>query len=197
MTDALVVKARDVRAGSALADRELAARVRAEQERQDAVAEAFAAGHAAGREAALAEGAGAAVRGAAALEALVAAAQRLHAHEVDASSRAVLASALDLAEWVLRHELPASSRSLLARLGEAAHALLPSATTRVLVSPVDADAVRGWAAGRSGVEVVVDPALAAGDASLDTDAGSVDVSVAAALRIAAETLGVDPARGVE
>jgi flagellar assembly protein FliH len=197
MTDALVLKARDVTGSRQAGDARRAEALVREQERQDALAAAFAAGHDAGRAAAEADGAAAALRACAALESLAAHAQRLHAEEVDASSRAVLAAALDLAEWVLRHELPASSRSLLARLGQAAHALLPSASTRVVVSPADGPAVQEWARGRSGVEVVVDPSMAPGDASLDTDAGSVEVSVAAALRIAAETLGVDPARGVQ
>lgn len=172
----------------------------AEQQRalqQSQVDAAFSAGYEQGRRSALAEGAGAALRGAAAVEQLAAAASRTHAAEVTTTSRAVLAAALDVAEWVLRHELARDSRSLLTRLGEAAASLLPSPTTRVGVSAADAPAVRAWAAGRAGVEVVVDPTRSPGDACLDTDAGSVDVSVAAALRIAAETLGVDPARGVE
>lgn len=191
------LKARDVVAERTSGDAQRTAALVAEKARQDALAAAFAAGFDAGRAAALEDGSGAALRASTALEALVAQVTRLHAEEVDASSRAVLACALDLAEWVLRHELPASSRSLLARLGEASQALLPSPTTRIVVARCDAQAVRGWAAGRAGVEVVVDDALAPGDAAVDTEAGSVDVSVAAALRIAAETLGVDPARGVE
>ena len=110
----------------------------------------------------------------------------------------MLAAALDVAEWVLRHELARDSRSLLTRLGEAAASLLPSPTTRVGVSAADAAAVRAWSVPRAAASRCTStPALAPGDATLDTDAGSVDVSVAAALRIAAETLGVDPARGVE
>lgn len=181
--------------------RQVAARDAAAEEQaalqQRRVDAAFSAGYEEGRRSALAEGAGAALRGAAALEQLAAAAQRTHVEEIGTTSRAVLAAALDVAEWVLRHELARDSRSLLTRLGEAAGSLLPSPTTRVGVSSADAAAVRAWGDRRSGVEVHVDPGLAPGDATLDTDAGSVDVSVAAALRIAAETLGVDPARGVE
>ena len=206
---AKVVKAGDVRAVQrrgpdpvvVLQEQYAADQVAQAAAHEAAVAEAWAEGHAAGaaegRRSALAEGAHAAVRGADALEALAAAARAAHTEEVQATSRAVLAAALDVAEWVLRHELARDSRSLLTRLGEAAGALLPSPTTRVGVSRADEAAARGWAAGRAGVEVFVDPALSPGDASLDTDAGSVEVSVAAALRIAAETLGVDPARGVQ
>ena len=165
--------------------------------RQGQVDAAFAAGYDEGRRSALAEGAAAALRGADALDQLAVLASEAHSAEVTTTSRAVLAAALDVAEWILRHELARDSRSLLTRLGEGAAALLPSPTTRIGVSAADAPAVRAWAVGRSGVEVHVDPARSPGDASLDTDAGSVDVSVAAALRIAAETLGVDPARGVE
>ncbi|MGB8650630.1 MAG: FliH/SctL family protein, partial [Mycobacteriales bacterium] len=132
---------------------------------------------------------------AAALEALALTAAAQQAAAVDVSSRAVLASAIDIAEWVLRHELAADSRSVLARLGDAAQALLPSPTARAIVSVHDEDAVRRWADGR-GIEVVADPHLPAGDAHFENGTGSVDVTVAAALRIAAESLGVDPARGV-
>ena len=167
----------------------------AEKERQDAIAAAYAAGLDAGRAAALAESAAAAPRIAEALEQLTAA-SRLHQTEaVDTTSRAVLASAIDIAEWILRHELPADSRSLVARLGEAASALLPSPTARVVVGPADEPAVREWAVLR-GVELVVDATLAPGDARYDNGTGTVEVTVAAALRIAAEALGIDPARGV-
>ncbi len=167
----------------------------AEQQRQDAIAEAYAAGLDAGRAAAVAEGADAGPRIAAALERLATEAGHQQALTVDTTSRAVLASAIDIAEWVLRHELGADSRSVLTRLSDAAHALLPSATARATVSPYDEAAVRGWAAGKA-IEVVVDAALAPGNAHFDNGAGSVDVTVSAALRIAAEALGVDPARGV-
>lgn len=169
--------------------------LQAEKDRQDAIAAAYAAGLDAGRASALAESAAAAPRIAEALEQL-AQASRLHQTEaVDTTSRAVLASAIDIAEWILRHELPNDSRSLIARLGEAASALLPAPTARVVVGPADEPAVREWAQLR-GVDLVVDPALAPGDARYDNGTGTVEVTVAAALRIAAEALGVDPARGV-
>lgn len=167
------------------------AELAAEAERQEALAAAYAAGFDDGVRRAVAQGAEAAPRGAAALEALLAQVARMHAEEVTATGRAVLTAAVDVAQWVLRHEVSQSSRSLLARLEESASALLPAAGTRVLVSAADAGAVRDWAATRSGTTVVVDPALAPGDASVETDAGSIDVSVAAALRIAREALDVD------
>lgn len=168
-----------------------------QQERQAAVASAYAAGYDDGLARAERDGVQAAVRGAEALERLVEAAKQQHADVTAGTSRAVLAAAVDIAEWILRHELPQSTRSLLARLEEAALSLLPSTDVRVRVSPSDAPDAQTWADGRRGVEVVVDHGLAPGDAWYDTDAGSVDVSVAAALRIAAEALGVDPARGVQ
>ena len=84
---------------------------------------------------------------------------RAHAEEVSGTSRAVLAAALDVTEWVLRHELPADSRSLLTRLGEAAgvtfclenlntavdHPGVPfarAADTRALVAAVGSPALR-------------------------------------------------------
>jgi flagellar assembly protein FliH len=172
----------------------VAAELAVEQERQTAVAQAYAAGYDDGRAAAVRDGAEAAPRGAAALERLLHVAAQQRTDVVDASSRAVLAAAVDIAEWILRHELGNDTRSVLDRLGAAAQALMPSTTARVTVSPADEAAVRGWAV-RHDVEVVVDPALAAGDAHFHNGAGHVDVTVSAALRIAAEALGVDPARG--
>ena len=113
---------------------------------------------------------------------------------LDTTSRAVLAAAIDIAEWVLRHELPQSSKSLLERLQASALALLPSSTCRVHVAAQDELAVRAWAVSHD-VEVVVDADLQPGDARYESGAGNVDVTVAAALRIAAEALGVDPSRG--
>jgi flagellar biosynthesis/type III secretory pathway protein FliH len=169
------------------------AELAAEQDRQAAVASAYAAGFDDGQAAALRAGAEAAARGAAALEQLLAQARQQRTATVDATSRAVLAAAMDVAEWVLRHELGADSRSVLERLGAAATALLPSATSTVTVSPYDEEAVRAWAVGQD-ITVTVDASLGAGDARLDSGAGRVDVTVAAALRIAGEALGVDPAR---
>lgn len=172
----------------------LAAELAAEEQRQAAVAEAYAAGYDDGRAAAVREGAEAGPRGAAAMERLLQVAAQQRTDLVDTTSRAVLAAAVDIAEWILRHELSHDARSLLERLGAAAQALMPSATPRVVVSQHDEAAVRAWAL-RHDVDVVVDPGLAAGDAHFDNGAGHVEVTVSAALRIAAEALGVDPARG--
>ena len=187
-----VLKAGDVAGVRATLVADRTAALAAEAERQQELAAAYASGFDDGVRRAVAQGAEAAPRGAAALEALLEQVARLHAEEVTATGRAVLTAAVDVAQWVLRHEVSAGSRSLLARLEESASALLPAPTTRVLVNAADADAVRDWAAGRPGTTVVVDPALAPGDASVETDAGSIDVSVAAALRIAREALDVGP-----
>lgn len=190
-----VLKAHMVPATQAVERQTNLALLAVEKERQDAIAAAYAAGMDAGRDAALAASAAAGPRIAEALEQLADASRHHQIDAVDTTSRAVLASAIDIAEWILRHELPNDSRSLLARLGEAAHALLPSPTARVVISPSDEPAVREWAALRD-VQLVVDPALAPGDARYDNGTGSVEVTVGAALRIAAEALGIDPARGV-
>lgn len=189
-----VLKAERVVGVRHAAHERVAAELAAEQERQAAVAAAYAAGFDDGRAAALRAGADAGPRGAVALEQLLAHARQQHTTAVDATSRAVLAAAMDVAQWVLGHELRADSRSLLDRLAAATNALLPTPRTTVTVSPYDEEAVRAWAVGHD-VEVAVDPALGPGDGRLDTGAGSVDVTVAAALRIAGEALGVDPARG--
>ncbi|MGZ6827368.1 MAG: hypothetical protein ACXVGH_11285, partial [Mycobacteriales bacterium] len=129
------LKAGDVRGVRDEAAARLTAALAEERQRQDAVAAAYAAGLDDGRAAARAEGADAGPRIAAALEQLARTAAAQQTAAVDASSRAVLATAVDIAEWVLRHELAADSRSLLARLADAASALLPSATSRATVSP--------------------------------------------------------------
>ena len=172
----------------------VAAELAEEQERQAAIAAAYSAGYDDGRAACAREGLDAPPRAAAALERLVALAEVDQRETADTTSRAVLAAAIDIAEWVLRHELPHSSKSLLDRLQASALALLPSSSSKVHVSPADELAVRGWAVSHE-VEVVVDPDLNPGDARYDSGAGSVDVTVNAALRIAAEALGVDPSRG--
>jgi flagellar biosynthesis/type III secretory pathway protein FliH len=188
-----VLKAASVHGVHQRAHDRVVAELAEEQERQGALAAAYASGFDDGRAAAVREGAGAAPRAAAALEHLVSVATETRVTTVDVTSRAVLAAAIDIAQWVLRHELAADSRSLLQRLEEAAHALLPSSRSTVTVSPADEAAVRGWAA-RHDVDVVVDAALEPGDARYDNGAGSAEVTVAAALRIAAEALGVDPSR---
>lgn len=167
-----------------------------EQERQDAIAGAYARGLDDGRAEALAAGADAGPRVAAALEQLARTGALQRTEAVDATSRAVIASAVDIAEWVLRHELSDDSRSILARLSEASTALLPSTRTRAVVSPADEPTVRAWCEAHD-IDIAVDASLAPGDARFDNGTGSVDVTVAAALRIAAEALGVDPARGVQ
>jgi flagellar biosynthesis/type III secretory pathway protein FliH len=164
------------------------------QERQLEVAAAYASGLADGRAAAEREGADAAPRAAAALEQLCTLQAAAQQEAVDTTSRAVLAAAIDIAEWVLRHELSNASRSLVERLNASALALLPSTTSQVHVSSHDEAVVRSWAAAHE-VEVCLDPDLRAGDARYVSGAGSVDVTVAAALRIAAEALGIDPSRG--
>jgi flagellar biosynthesis/type III secretory pathway protein FliH len=165
-----------------------------EKQRQDAVAGAYARGLDEGRATALAAGADAGPRIAAALEQLAGTAAQQQTEAVNVTSRAVLASAIDIAEWVLRHELSRDSRSVLARLAEAATALLPSAQAIATVSPADLAAAQEWATNRD-IQVLVDAHLAPGDARFDNGTGSVDVTVSAALRIAAEAMGVDPARG--
>lgn len=165
-----------------------------EQEAQALLEAAYARGFQDGQEQERSSAAGADQRGAQAVEQLLQVARSRHAEQVDGCSGAVLRAALDVAEWVLRHETSADTRSLLTRLEQAASALMPSAQVRVLVSPSDAAAVRTWAEAQRGVEVVVEPSLPPGDAAYETADGAVDVSVTAALRIAAETLGLDAQR---
>ena len=195
-TSPRIVRSVDVLAVRDDAARTRAAVLQAQTERQDAIAAAYAAGLDDGRDQAHAAGAAATPRLAAALEQLLLVARETHSEAVDRTSRAVLASAVDIAEWILRHELPTDTRSILSRLSEAAAALLPSPRARVVVSPTDAEQVQAWARTRD-LEVVVDPALPAGDALFHSGDGTVEVTVAAALRIAAEALGIDPARGVQ
>jgi flagellar biosynthesis/type III secretory pathway protein FliH len=192
-TTARVLKAADL---TGLQEAE-AFRVQREQARQDERAEELAAARAEGVVSGLAmaraEGAAAVERLAAAMEQLAQHARTQHTALVDTTSRAVLANAIDLAEWILRHELSSDTKSLLERLAMAAHALLPNPQSRILVSAADHHLVQPWA-DKQGIAVEVDSSLAQGDARFDSGSGSVDVTVGAALRVAAQALGVDPAQ---
>jgi len=191
---ARVLKAGDVVPLARAVDARDQAESNAQREHDEALEASFRAGFAAGRAAAEREGIDAAPRAARALEVLARSATEQHAFAVDANSRAILAAAVDVAEWVLRHELSLPGRSIVERLTLAAQSLIPSAAARVTVSPQDADIIRGWAQ-RQQVQVIVDESLAPGDARYESGGGSVDVTMAAALRIAAEALGTDPTPG--
>jgi flagellar biosynthesis/type III secretory pathway protein FliH len=188
-----VLKARQVSFVQDAADERDREEVLAQITRDAELSAAYADGYAAALTQTERDGTAAGPRIAAALELIAESAGLQHAEAVDVTSRAVLASAVDIAEWVLRHELSASGTSVLIRLGEAAEALLPSPTLRAHVSPQDEAAVLPWAKAR-GVEVHVDAELSPGDARFDNGTGSVDVTVSAALRIATQALGVDPAQ---
>jgi flagellar biosynthesis/type III secretory pathway protein FliH len=181
-----LLKAGEVAFRSAAADRRAAEAGEARLGAQ--LDEAYARGLVDGRSAADHESVDAALRGAAALEQLVATATSLAADEVDITEGTVLDAVLELAGWVLRAEPSQASRSLLARLSEAARTLAPAPRTLVQVSEADLAAVTAWA--RPGVEVVVSPRLAPGEARLDRGDGSAILTFSAALRRAAETLGV-------
>lgn len=177
---------------------EAATRASREQAQHDERAEELRAARAEGVVAGLAmarqEGADAVPRLAAALEELARTSRAQHERCVDETSRAILANAIDLAEWVLRHELSSSSTSLLDRLAHAATMLLPGPSVRVSVHPDDLHLVAPWAA-QQGAALEGDATLERGDARFDNGNGTVDVSVGAALRVAAQALGVDPAQG--
>ena len=175
---------------------------RAEQDRRAELAAAFEAGREQGRAEGIAEteraGVAAVLRATEAIETVSA---TLNAHESGAysvTSDAILAAAVEVAEWVLRRELSTDGQALLGRLSEAAADLLPSPTTRIAVSPADHPLVLEWAQrrGRVGTDVVADGRLAPGDAVITTDAGLAEVTVAAALQTAAQALGLtDPLLG--
>ncbi|MBC7552212.1 MAG: hypothetical protein H7269_15255 [Cellulomonas sp.] len=166
-----------------------------------ALGQAWSDGVAEGREQARGELAGAATaaaeRGADALDRLAVLSSQQQATAISDASRAVLAAALDIAEWILRQELSRDSKALLHRLEDAAGRLLPATGLEVAVSPADEAMVRVWATRRNGTTVIPDAELAPGDARMRTEAGQADVTVAAALRVACELLGVDPARALE
>jgi len=156
------------------------------------LAQARAQGHAEGVAETLAAGTQATLRAGSALETLTAAVCAQQDREVEATGAAALALGLAVAEWVLRRELSADGTALLRRLEEGLTALLPSPTTRISVSHEDHALVTEWAEsrGRVGTEVVADSRLVAGDAVVVTDAGRAEVTVGAALRTAAEALGL-------
>jgi flagellar assembly protein FliH len=175
----------DLAVSSAQAERERA--------QEQLLQEAFAAGHAQGvaegRVAAEAEGALLGAQAVAALEHLAAGSAGSSAHAAQEQRDELLRSALAVAEWVLRAELSDNGHALLQRLETAMASLLPDRETTVLVSPQDAPLVQEWARGVR-VEVVVDSSLAPGDAQVRTGHGSADVSIGAAMELAAEVLGV-------
>lgn len=191
-----VVKAVAVRAVPSGEHQRHAAQLQRERDAELAAARAAGRveGHAAGVAETLARGTEAELRGAAALEALSQTVRAQADREVAATSATVFEVATEIATWVLRRELADGGRTLLARLETGLAALLPSPTTRIAVSPADADLVGEWASGRGriGTTVVADARLAPGDAVVTTDAGRAEVTVAAALRTAEETLGLAP-----
>lgn len=173
--------------------------LRAEQaalQRQDAelevlLSQAREQGRKAGVADTLAQGSLAVLRASAALDKLADIVAAQQDREVQATTSTVLELALEVARWVLRRELSEDGSTLLARLEEGLRALLPSPTTRISVSPADHALVSEWASarGRVGTTVVADCRLAAGDAVVVTDAGRAELTVGAAMRAAAETLG--------
>ena len=161
------------------------------------LAQARAQGHAEGVAETLAAGTQATLRAGQALETLTATVCAQQDREVEQTGAAVIELALAVAEWVVRRELSADGTALLRRLGEGLTALLPSPTTRISVSHQDHALVTEWAdsRGRVGTEVVADSRLAAGDAVVVTDAGRAEITVGAALRTAAEALGLPEQQG--
>jgi flagellar biosynthesis/type III secretory pathway protein FliH len=173
------------------------ARVASEQTAQAAVlqagldaarAEGYQAGIVAARQDLEGQALAAGPRIAAALEQLAAESARLQGETVASTNDAVLSAALDIAGWILRANPAAASESLLPRLTAAARTLAPGDRTVVRVSPHDLEAVNAWA--RNGVEVIPDSRLAAGEARLDRGEGSAVLTFSAALRRAADTLGI-------
>ena len=177
---------------------EAEAKARAEAQRLGELRQAAEAGRAegyrAGVEETLASGQEAGLRGASALERVLAKVDGMREREVHATAEGVVTAALEIAEWVLRRELSDEGRSLLTRLETGLTSLLPSPSTRIAVSHADHAVVAQWAEarGRVGTTVVADARLTPGDAVVVTDAGSADLTVAAALKTAADALGLTP-----
>lgn len=194
MTRPRVLKAADVVHQARVAG-EQTQQAAAFQARMDAArAEGYEAGLVAARQDLEGQALVAGPRIAAALEQLAAENARLQGETVASTNDAVLSAALDIAGWILRANPAAASESLLPRLTAAARTLAPGNRTVVRVSPHDLEAVTEWA--REGVEVIPDSRLAAGEARLDRGEGSAVLTFSAALRRAADTLGVsEPVAG--
>ena len=123
-------------------------------ELEAAGAEAFRAGIEHARAEASALQAAAAVRGAAALERLADLAADQQTAAVSAASRAVLAAALDVAEWVLRDELSTRRPRAAAPARRGRHpAAAPPAGSPSSVSGQDLESVTGWARSRPEADV--------------------------------------------
>jgi flagellar biosynthesis/type III secretory pathway protein FliH len=186
-----VLKAGVMRASVEAAEAVREAQARHEQQLQAAFDGGYAAGVADGQAAAEAQGHAAAPRLVAVLDRIADDLTVQHAAALEDSTQALLAVAFDLADWVLRTEpgaVAAASASLPQRLSEAARTLAAGPNAVVRCSHEDLAAVSGWA--RDGVEVLPDPRLAPGEARLDRGDGSAVLMFAAALRAAAETLGM-------
>lgn len=190
-----VLKAADVVQQAQVAS-EQTAQAAAAQARLDAArAEGYQAGIAAAHQDLEGQALAAGPRIAAALEQLAAESVRLQGETVASTNDAVLSAALDIAGWILRSDPAAASASLLPRLTAAARTLAPGDRTVVRVSPHDLEAVTAWA--RDNVEVIPDSRLAAGEARLDRGEGCAVLTFSAALRRAADTLGISESTGGE
>lgn len=174
-------------------DEQLAARRQEQRDLEQLLDAARAQGRAEGVAQTLADGTAAVLRAASALDRVQARVEASLEQEDRSTAEGALALGLQVAEWVLRRELSEDGgKALLTRLELGLTALLPSPTTRISVSHADRALVAEWAEGRGrvGTEVVADHRLEPGDAVVVTDAGRAEVTVAAALRTAAEALGV-------
>lgn len=162
-----------------------------DEELQKALAEAYEEGRRFAEEGAAGRQAAAAERGAAALEKLLHVAEQSRSAALDLGTRTVATAALDIVEWVLRQDASQRTTGLIARLTETATNLLPAGKWTVVSAPAEAEYIRAWALDRPDVTVVESVAIAPGDAQVQYGDATADVSVSAALRIAAEVLGVE------
>ena len=177
-----------MKAGAAAVLAPPAGRVVAEAEHDAAVAAAYQAGLAAGRTAALAEVDAAGVAATERAARAVGTALEALRTEVAGTTDELLATAVEVARWVIGRDLLADSTSLLERLGDATVRLVSPENLVIAVAPRDVPLVTEWAAGRA--RVVGDPRLAPGEAKVTSQSSEAVVTIAQAIRRAQEALGI-------
>jgi flagellar biosynthesis/type III secretory pathway protein FliH len=183
-----ILKAADVRARAVEVDTARASHEAMTAQLRAARDEGYRSGFADGHARALAEGADAGPRIAAALDELARNAAQVHAHAVEATSGALLDAAVQIAEWLVREHLATAPRAVLSRLEEISRSLVISEPCTIAVSSSDLAAVHDWAQAHGSLDVCVDSSLEPGEVRMTTRTGRAESLVTDALARAREVI---------
>ena len=183
-----VLKAGDVRVAPVVhLAGDATAHARAEDERRREIDEAYRAGLADGRRRAEEEGITAAARVEVELASATDLLRTVAAQQVAADAAAIAGTALEIARWILTREVSADTTAVIGRIEAAMAELTHAADVEIHVPPAHVGAVKAWA---TGVDVVADPSLAAGEARVTAGAATAELTFAEAFRRAAAALGL-------